>query len=204
MGILEDKRRARIFYRYLSHIYDRINPFIWTEAMRAEALRLLSIDPDDRVLDVGCGTGFGTTGLLHMTDDVIGLDQSPDQLSRAIAKLDHTSAQFMLGDAERLPFATNSVDIVWSSGSIEYWPDPVATLADIRRVCRPGGQVLIVGPNSPQSRVLRSIADGIMLFYDEGEADEMFRQAGFDTWEHHLMGPSYSPEIAITTVAETP
>ena len=201
MGILEDKNRARLFYRYLSRVYDQVNTFIWTEEMRAKSIELLSVDEDDRVLDVGCGTGFGTTGLLHLTSEVYGLDQSPEQLERAQAKLGHTTAQFMLGDAERLPFPTDSFDVVWSSGSIEYWPRPVQTLAEIRRVCRPGGQVLIVGPNRPRSRVLEAAADAMMLFYDEAEAVQMFEAAGFNDTEHHLMGPSYAPEIAITSVA---
>ncbi len=204
MGILEDKRRARLFYRYLSLVYDRINPFIWTEEMRAEAVRLLDITDSDRVLDVGCGTGFGTAGLLQVTDDVVGIDQSPEQLARARVKLDHTPAQFMLGDAERLPYEDDTFDVVWSSGSIEYWPRPEATLRELGRVCRAGGQVLVVGPNAPKNRILRGIADRIMLFYDEEEAESMFREAGFDRIEHHLMGPSYRPEIAITTVARTP
>ena len=41
MGILENKARARLFYKYLSKVYDRVNPFFWTEEMRAEALDLL-------------------------------------------------------------------------------------------------------------------------------------------------------------------
>ena len=201
MGFLEDKRRARIFYRYLSIVYDRINPFIWTEGMRQEALDLLDIDETDEVLDVGCGTGFGTAGLLQYTDTIYGLDQSPAQLGKARQKLDDEPVSFMLGDAERLPFPDDSFDVVWSSGSIEYWPNPAETLADIRRVCRPGGDVLIVGPNAPRSRIMRRIADAIMLFYDEREADRLFDEAGFESYEHHLMGPSYRPEIAITTHA---
>jgi len=53
MGVLEDKRRARIFYKYLSKVYDQVNPFIWNEEMREEALSMLDIDEDDVVLDVG-------------------------------------------------------------------------------------------------------------------------------------------------------
>lgn len=204
MGILEDKRRARIFYRYLSRVYDRINPFIWTEEMRNDAIDLLDIEDSDRILDVGCGTGFGTTGLLKMSDRVVGIDQSPEQLARARRKLGHTPARFLLGDAERLPFRDHSYDIVWSSGSIEYWPRPVETLREMQRVCRPGGQILVVGPNAPKSRILRAIADGIMLFYSEEEADTMFHRAGFESFEHHLMGPSYRPKIAITTIARVP
>ncbi|HZD44173.1 MAG TPA: rRNA adenine N-6-methyltransferase family protein, partial [Methanomicrobiales archaeon] len=83
MGILEDKRRARIFYKYLSKVYDQVNPFIWNEEMRDEALSMLDINEDDRVLDVGCGTGFGTEGVLEHTDHVHGLDQSIHQLGKA-------------------------------------------------------------------------------------------------------------------------
>ncbi|MFB6301017.1 MAG: methyltransferase domain-containing protein, partial [Halobacteriales archaeon] len=196
---------ARVFYKYLSKVYDTINPFIWTDEMRAESVAMLDIDADDRVLDVGCGTGYGTEALLEYTDDVHGLDQSVHQLEKAWAKLGkHDPVVFYRGDAERLPFHDDSFDIVWSSGSIEYWPNPVDALAECRRVVKPGGQVLVVGPNYPRSSVFQKLADMIMLFYDEQEADRMFREAGFEEIEHRLMGPSYNPEIAITTLAKAP
>jgi len=205
MGLLEHKGRARLFYRFLSRVYDRVNPYVWNEAMRAEALDLVDLDADDRVLDVGCGTGFGTAGLLQHTDHVHGLDQSVHQLRWAWAKLGkHDPVAFALGDAERLPYRDDAFDAVWSSGSIEYWPDPVATLAECRRVTRPGGTVLVVGPNAPSNPVLRRLAKAVMLFYDAAEADRFFRQAGFERVEHVLMGPPYRPEIAITSVATVP
>lgn len=205
MGFLEDKRRARVFYKYLSRVYDRINPFIWTEEMRARALDMLDITDDAVVLDVGCGTGYATQALLTRTDHVHGLDQSTHQLERAWQKLGkHDPVSFYIGDAEHLPFRDGSFDVVWSSGSIEYWPNPVGTLAECRRVTRPGGQVLVVGPNHPDSRLLRGLADAIMLFYDKDEADRMFSEAGFECVEHQLMGPRYSPNIAIASRAIAP
>ena len=206
MGVLENKARARTFYKYLSKVYDEINPFIWNEEMRAEAIELLDIEPDDRVLDIGCGTGFATEGLLERVEQVYGLDQSPHQLEKAYAKFGKRDGpvSFHLGDAERLPFQDDTFDVVWSSGSIEYWPNPVDALRECRRVAKPGGQVLVVGPNYPNSSVFQRLADAIMLFYDESEADRMFRDAGFTEFEHHTMGPSYNPEIAITTVAQVP
>jgi len=205
MGILEDKARARLFYKYLSKVYDRINPFIWNEAMRDEAIGMLDISPDDRVLDVGCGTGFATEGLLRETERVHGLDQSPHQLAKAFEKFGRRGpVRFYLGDAERLPFASNSFDVVWSSGSIEYWPDPEATLRELRRVGKPGGQVLVVGPDYPNRTIFQKAADAIMLFYDEAEADRMFAEAGFETFEHHIQQASASSPRAITTLAEVP
>ncbi len=205
MGILEDKSRARLFYKYLSKVYDTVNPFIWNEEMRDQALEMLDISEDDRVLDVGCGTGFATEGLLEHTENVHGLDQSVHQMEKAWEKLGKRDpVSFYRGDAERLPFKDDTFDVVWSSGSIEYWPNPVVALRDMRRVVKPGGQVLVVGPNYPKSSVMQKVADAIMLFYDAEEADRMFREAGYTDIHHYEMGPTYDPDIALTTIARDP
>ena len=205
MGVLEDKARARLFYKYLSQVYDTINPFIWNEEMRDEALEWFGIEAGDRVLDVGCGTGFATEGLLNYTDDVWGLDQSAHQLEKAFGKFGKRDrVKFHRGDAERLPFADDSFDAYWSSGSIEYWPDPVAALREARRVTKPGGPVLVVGPDYPESTVFGKLADAIMLFYGEDEADRMFADAGFERFEHHIQQRAPGTPRAITTIARVP
>ena len=206
MGLLENKARARLFYKYLSRVYDQVNPFIWTEEMRNEALSLLDIEEEMTVLDVGCGTGFATEGLLEHVDEVYALDQSEHQLEQAYEKFGKRAppVHFHRGDAERLPFGTDTFDVVWSSGSIEYWPNPILALREFRRVLKPGGQVLVVGPNYPDNVVSQLLADSIMLFYDEYEADRMFKTAGFENVKHAFMGPSYDPDVAITTIGRAP
>ncbi len=205
MGVLEDKARARLFYKYLSRVYDTINPFIWNEEMRDEALEWFGIGADDRVLDVGCGTGFATEGLLERTGEVYALDQSAHQLEQAYAKFGKRGrVRFHRGDAERLPFRDDSFDAYWSSGSIEYWPNPVDALREARRVTKPGGPVLVVGPDYPKSTVFARLADTIMLFYDEEEADRMFEQAGFETFEHRIQQRRPGTPRAITTLASVP
>lgn len=203
MGILADKARARRFYRFLSPIYDTINPFIWNESMRDQALEMFDIDPDDRVLDVGCGTGFGTEGLLQHVEDVHGLDQSSHQLKRAQRKLGD-EVELYRGDAERLPFDDDSFDAIWSSGSIEYWPNPEATLAEFNRVGRAGAPILVVGPNEPSLWPFRKLADAIMWFYGPDQATDWFESAGFVDTDHKTVGPWYNRSIAIVTVARVP
>ena len=205
MGVLENKARARTFYKYLSKVYDRINPFIWNEEMRDEAIAMLDIEPDDHVLDVGCGTGFATEALLERTENVHGLDQSAHQLQRAYAKFGKRGpVRFYRGDAERVPFADDAFDVVWSSGSIEYWPNPVDALEEFRRVTKPGGKVLVVGPDYPDNTVFQKVADAIMLFYDEEEADRMFAAAGYPDFEHHIQQARPGSPRAITTIAAVP
>jgi demethylmenaquinone methyltransferase/2-methoxy-6-polyprenyl-1,4-benzoquinol methylase len=205
MGVLENKARARLFYKYLSKVYDQVNPFIWDEEMRDEALSMLDIARGDRVLDVGCGTGFGTEGLLEHTDDVHGLDQSIHQMEKAFEKFGkHDRVNFYRGDAERLPFADDSFDVLWSSGSIEYWPNPVEALEEFRRIVHPGNRVLVVGPDYPKSGVFQRLADAIMLFYDEEEAQQMFEAAGFVDIEHRVLQRRPGSPRAIATVARVP
>jgi demethylmenaquinone methyltransferase/2-methoxy-6-polyprenyl-1,4-benzoquinol methylase len=201
MGLLENKSRARTFYRFLSKVYDRVNPVFWNEDMRDEALDMLDVSPEERVLDIGCGTGFATVGLLERTEEVEALDQSVHQLAKAREKDELENVDFVRGDAENLPYADGTFDAVWSSGSIEYWPSPVDALTEAYRVTKPGGRVLVVGPRRPSGRVSGAVADAIMLFYDDDEATRMFEEAGWEDIEHTLMGSEYVDDDAIVTVA---
>ena len=205
MGFLEDKKRARIFYKYLSIIYDTINPLFWTVSMRETALDLFNITPTDMILDVGCGTGFGTEGLLNRTKNIYGLDQSIHQLNKAHKKFSTLHPlPLCLGDAENLPFSDDTFDAAWSSGSIEYWPNPIETLSEIRRTVKPGGKVLIVGPNKPKGILARTLATSLMLFYNQSEADHLFTSAGFENIKHIILKAHIGSPPAIVTLATVP
>ncbi len=204
MPLLDNKGRARTLYRYLSRIYDRVNPVFWNEEMRGRCIDLLDLEADGRVLDVGCGTGFATEGLLEKVDAVEAVDQSPHQLREARSKRALEDVDLVLGDAENLPYADDAFAVAWSSGSIEYWPNPVEGLREMRRVVEPGGRALVVGPRRPSNRVLARLADSVMLFYTEEEATGMFHAAGWGDVEHHVMGSDYVDDDAIATVARNP
>src|SRR3954469_25626224 len=128
MGLIQHKREAYWFYRFLSLGYDRwVNPLFWTPAMRAKALELARLDdPALQVLDAGAGTGFTTEGIVESVEAarVTMLDQSPHQLARSEQRPRLRACPRVIGDAERLPFADDTFDRYVSAGSIEYWPDP--------------------------------------------------------------------------------
>src|SRR5215211_6644381 len=138
MGLIQHKREAYWFYRFLSLGYDRwVNPLFWTSEMRAQALDAAGLDAQGlEVLDAGAGTGFTTKGIVERVDParVTMLDQSPHQLARARRKPALAACRKLLGDAERLPFEDGSFDRYVSAGSIEYWPDPQRGIAEARRV----------------------------------------------------------------------
>lgn len=194
---LRDKRRAQRFYRQLSKVYDTwLRDLFWTERMRSYGLEMAGLHAGMEVLDVGCGTGFLSEGILEVTPSVWGLDITPEQLQRARRKL---PIPLVRGDAENLPFRGERFDAVLSSGSIEYWPDPVQALREMHRVLRPGGVAMVGGPTRPRDRLYRLLADNMMLFYDEREAIDMFGQAGFRDVRVGYTGPAWKPDLAIVT-----
>jgi MPBQ/MSBQ methyltransferase len=195
MGLIQHKKEAYWFYRFVSPVYDRwVNPLFWTPELRSAALRLARLDDRRlRTIDVGAGTGFSTVGIVERVEPeaVTMLDQSPDQLRRADAKSGLADCRKLMGDAEALPFADDSFDRYVSCGSIEYWPDPARAIAEAHRVVRPGGTVLVVGPLSPRRRLARLVADAWMLFPTEAQYRGWFEAAGFEEIEELRLAPPW-------------
>lgn len=181
---MQHKREAFWFYRYLSNFYDKlVNPLFWTERMREKSLDVVNWEngQDLRVLDVGSGTGFTTQGIVKRVParNVVCLDQSPQQMERAMVKPDLENCRFRLGDAENLPFEDDSFDRYVSAGSIEYWPNPQKGINEAYRVIKEGGQALMIGPIEPVNPVSKFIANLWMLFPPENAYHRYFHNAGF-------------------------
>jgi SAM-dependent methyltransferase len=105
------------------------------------------------VLDLGCGSGYGTASLAASHPCVIGLDRvAPDRASRA------GSGRFVRARLERLPFARRSFALIVSFQVIEHLEDPAPYLAGIGELLAPGGEVLIATPNVAMS-------DGVNPFH---------------------------------------
>ncbi|HWK29454.1 MAG TPA: methyltransferase domain-containing protein [Solirubrobacter sp.] len=192
MRLIQHKREAFWFYRFLSLGYDRwVNPLFWTPAMRDAALEQARLERHHSVLDAGAGTGFTTEGIVARSDDVTMLDQSPHQLARSRAKPALRACPRVLGDAEHLPFADDAFDRYVSAGSIEYWPDPQRGIAEAYRVTRAGGTALIVGPVRPANRLARALAETWMLFPAVDEYTGWMRTAGFTDVEIRELAPDW-------------
>ncbi len=119
--------------------------------LRRKTIEVAQLVPGERVLDVGCGTGDLTllakksTG---PTGQVVGLDPAPEMIdvARSKAKRQQTDVEFRTGVIERLPFPDDSFDVVLSSLMMHHLPDDLKpkALAEIRRVIKPGGRLVIV------------------------------------------------------------
>jgi SAM-dependent methyltransferase len=131
----------------------------WTEheerfddAVRAYNARLLAaaaITPHDRVLDVGCGTGWVTreAARLAWAGSALGVDLSGRMLERAAARarverLDN--AEFLQVDAQVHPFPAASFDVVISRTGAMFFSDPVAAFTNLRRAMKPRGRIALL------------------------------------------------------------
>lgn len=183
MRLMQHKKEAFWFYRFLSIFYDDyVNPLFWTEEMREKALDLVHWEGENlQVIDVGSGTGFTTQGIVQRVpaEQVSCVDQSPHQMAKAKAKADLQACHFQIGDAENIPFPTDHFDRYVSAGSIEYWPNPDQGIEEAYRVIKPGGVALMIGPLEPGTWFSRTMANLWMLFPKEQEYRKWFEEAGF-------------------------
>lgn len=133
------------------------DPLIWlkllgqTHKLRALPLDLADIRPGERVLDVGCGTGDVTLAAARRVGPggaVYGIDAAPEMIdvARSKARRRGLPVEFMVEPVEALSFANGSFDVVVSSLMMHHLPGELRrrALAEVRRVLRPGGRVVIV------------------------------------------------------------
>ncbi len=101
---------------------------------------------DRRVLDAGCGVGWGSL-LLHQAGaaEVTGLDLSDEALADARPRA--PDVRFVRGDLQRLPFGRATFDLVTCFEAIEHVPDPYRVLDELRRVMDPRGLLMVSSPN---------------------------------------------------------
>jgi demethylmenaquinone methyltransferase / 2-methoxy-6-polyprenyl-1,4-benzoquinol methylase len=144
------KPHARELFAPLPRHYDRVAALLsfgqdprWRRALVAA----LDARPGERVLDVATGTGLVAGELVRRYGcAVVGLDQSPEMLGAARARLQRDPAlaarvSLVEGEAERLPFAAEEFDHLSFTYLLRYVEDPAATLAELARVVRPGGRI---------------------------------------------------------------
>jgi phosphatidylethanolamine/phosphatidyl-N-methylethanolamine N-methyltransferase len=162
-GTAVENHFVEAVYEKLAKVYDlTFGPTL--HPGRLQAIQRMNIQPGERVLEVGVGTGINLS--LYPTDAAItGIDFSEPMLEKArerASRKDMKHTRLLQMDAADLKFADDSFDIVYAPYLISVVPDPIGVAQEMRRVCRPGGRIIILNhflsPNPLLSRIERMIS----------------------------------------------
>ncbi len=144
VAVVENDFVERV-YEKLALVYDlAFGPAL--QAGRRRAIARMGLRPGDRLLEVGIGTGMNI-GLYPRSCSVVGIDLSAPMLEKAqrrVTRLGASNVRLLQMDAAALQFPDDTFDIVYAPYLISVVPDPVRVAGEMRRVCRPGGRIVLL------------------------------------------------------------
>ncbi len=162
MGLWIGSKRTKFWYNFISLVYDRINPFIYTKEMRSTLLKEVE---GKRILDIGVGTGYTTKHL----SSAVGIDLNEKMLAQAKRSY---KGSLVLGDASKPPFKAAQFDTITSAGSFYYFEKPQETLKLFHSLLRKNGVFLSI---TPSLRILKIFVH----VFSKKDLQELFLNANF-------------------------
>jgi len=140
---------SRSFFDIVGPEWDALRKIFNDDLVRARAITRL-VNPNQKVADIGTGTGILAIELAQLGVQVIGVDGSTRMLEAARRNLaddefaDDDRVEFRNGDAHALPIADGEVDAAFAHMVFQYLAKPAEALAEMRRIVRPGGAIMLV------------------------------------------------------------
>lgn len=115
----------------------------WSREIAARFIAWLDAPADADWIDIGCGTGALTQAILDCCApiSIVGIDPSDGFVTHARKTIKDSRVEFKVAGAEHLPLDDASVDVVTSALALNFVPDPIKALQEMRRVCSPGGLI---------------------------------------------------------------
>ncbi len=182
------KRASQHFDQWADH-YEEGRTSRWFRHFQALLIAAVGPAPGQRVLDVGCGTGWAVRTIARQQPAAFacGLDISRAMLRQAQRRRGATGhAAFVQADSEHIPCKDATFDEVICSSSFHHYPHPVASLREMRRVLKPGGALLLLEtsreafwPIVLYDLVQRIFRDDHVRYYATPEILAFLNAAGF-------------------------
>jgi ubiquinone/menaquinone biosynthesis C-methylase UbiE len=183
----------RHFDRWASR-YERDRTSRWLASLQEQALEALRLRADDRLLDIGCGTGAGVREAAARVERAVGVDLSPAMVARARElAADLPNVEFHEADSERLPFADGTFTAILCTTSYHHYPDPNQATREMARVLAPGGRLVIGDACGDRlatrvlDLVLRTFQRSHVHIYRSQELERILAEAGLSHQSTRLL-----------------
>ncbi len=167
------------YFERVAATWDNLRASYFGEAVREAAISRAYLRPEMTVADIGAGTGFMAAGLAPLVAKVYAVDGSPAMLEvcqRNLAGFDNV--ELRLADGAALPFADASLDAVFANMYLHHCPDPQAAIAEMARVLKPGGRLVITDLDRHEHAWMREEMADVWLGFDRGAVKGWLRAAG--------------------------
>lgn len=170
---------SKAYFAGVAGQWDEIRSGFFTEAMRDAAIAKADLPAAAIVGDVGAGTGFVLQGLIGRASRLVGFDQSADMLAVARQKLNgYNQVELRLAEGQNLPAETGSFDAVFANMYLHHAPDPAAAIAEMSRILKPGGKLVITDLDSHDQAWMRDEMADRWLGFDRQQLRQWYEAAG--------------------------
>ena len=173
------------------------------------------VSKGDSVIDVASGPGFVAIAFAPHCGRVIGIDATDRFVARATGEAERRrldNVAFMLGDAEQMAFPDHAFDVAVCRFAFHHFPRPTVVLAEMRRLVRPGGTIVLVDMVAAEDPVKANYHNDLERLCDPSHAralpasefERMFARQGLDLTYKQTVKSTYSLEDWIAHGAPTP
>ena len=164
-------------------------------------LKHLDINPDDIILDVGCGGGININRMAKQAKMVYGVDYSIEsvKLSREVNRqeIHDGKVKVLEGNVANLPFEDNTFDIVTAFETVYFWPDIEKCFGEVKRVLKPGGIFLIGMESNGSDNLIMKVSERLidMTVYNDKEIKGFLKNNEFSDITIYLRDARNKQEI---------
>jgi ubiquinone/menaquinone biosynthesis C-methylase UbiE/DNA-binding transcriptional ArsR family regulator len=185
--------RSRSFFDAVGPEWDALRKVFNDELLRARAVNRL-VEPEQRVADIGTGTGILAQELAGLGLQVIGVDNSARMLEAAQVKLDaepetRERVELRRGEAHRLPIADAEVDAAFAHMVLQYLASPCEAVGEMARIVRAGGAIVVVDFLRHDQEWMREELGVVSLGFELDEVRGWFEDAGLPSVRFETFAP---------------
>jgi ubiquinone/menaquinone biosynthesis C-methylase UbiE len=170
---------SKEYFAEVAEEWDEIRSSFFSEAMRDAAIRRVNLPTGAIIADVGTGTGFVLHGLLGQAEELTGFDESEEMLTVARNHFaGYPNVQFRQAEGQHLPAEDNRFDAVFANMYLHHVPDPAAAIAEMVRILKPGGKLVISDLDTHDEVWMREAMSDRWLGFERGDVKMWYGAAG--------------------------